>query len=142
MQPLPGWGWTYAVDGDSAFCKPCFNGRMNATFEDPYMAPAVLQDVDCTQVESFSRDDSDSGIPEGITHTEPTSPIESAWNKGSAHEKEHFILDKHCKTCFAIEGMTKRECLRACVRPPPTHTPLTHTHHSSPLLLPSFQIIL
>ena len=70
--------------------------RLKETFNDPYMAPPVLDDIDCTTVTAFSTDEPAKG----------NQPIASKPNR--AHHPHHFIHDKHCLTGMAIKGTVDR----------------------------------
>merc|ERR1712196_470713 len=70
--------------------------RLKATFSDPYMAPPVLDDIDCDRVTAFSKEE-----PASITlgYQQP-----SASKPSGPHHPHHFIHDKHCITGMAIKG--------------------------------------
>merc|ERR1711970_542286 len=70
--------------------------RLKATFSDPYMAPPVLDDIDCDRVTAFSKEE-----PANITlgYQQP-----SASKPSGPHHPHHFIHDKHCITGMAIKG--------------------------------------
>jgi len=61
--------------------------RLKETFNDPYMTPPVLADIDCSQISSFSKDE------------QPTASSDQ-----TPHERHHFIHDRHCITGMAIKG--------------------------------------
>ena len=63
--------------------------RLKQTFSDPYMAPPVLDNIDCEQISSFSRGDSQPSAAGGETRP---------------HERKHFVHDKSCLTGMAIKG--------------------------------------
>ena len=68
--------------------------RLKETFNDPYIAPPILEDIDCStiNVDAMARDESGA-------HVQP-----SAGHANKPHQRHHFIHDKHCLTGMAIKG--------------------------------------
>ncbi|QDZ19175.1 hypothetical protein HOP50_02g16890 [Chloropicon primus] len=66
--------------------------RLKETFSDPYMAPPVLDDIDCSSISAMSKDETGKDV----------QPSASQPNR--AHHPHHFVHDRHCLTGMAIKG--------------------------------------